>query len=251
MKFLGGNTGSTGAGHFRGDAGAGQPVSVDFSMGPVIGDNARKSAVSGQYRLYSPANNSLKRAFSALIATTALALSACGDASDELPTAAAGAASMLPDHPAEASSCGPDGRFETELFGALEGSVSWSGAALACEGMPRPEERGARLRFSGSTAGIDLAFLISLPDLEAGSIAAELPSNVTLIEEGDGRFFSTSDLDSCWSDLELNEPFDDAGRRYRVAGTLYCIAPLAEVNGDASVTIEEAGFSGYVDWIRE
>lgn len=160
-------------------------------------------------------------------------------------------AAMLPDHPPAASACGPGGRLETELFGALRGPIEWSGGALACEGMPRPAQRGARLRFSGTAGDIELAFLISVPGLEPGRVAAELPSNVTLIEEGDGRFFSTSDIDSCWADLEHNEPVDDGARRYRVAGTLYCIAPLAEVNGDASVTIEEAAFSGYVDWDGE
>ena len=69
---------------------------------------------------------------------------------------------------------------------------------------------------------------------------------MTLIEEGGGRFFSTSGLGNCWTDvleqLQLDE--DD----YFVAGTLYCIAPLAEVNGDSSVTLRELEFGGYLDW---
>lgn len=217
-------------------------------MRPVIGDNACKSSVSGQYRLHSPAKDSPQRRFRASILALALLFAACGDAVDEAPAADVGPAVMLPDHPAAAPACGPGGRLDAELFGALHGPIEWSGDALSCEGMPRPAERGARLRFSGNAGGIQLAFLISLPDLEPGRVAAELPTNVTLIEEGDGRFFSTSDLDSCWTDLDLNEPADEPARRYRVAGTLYCIAPLPEVNGDASVMIEEAGFSGYVTW---
>jgi hypothetical protein len=35
---------------------------------------------------------------------------------------------------------------------------------------------------------------------------------------------------------------------YSIAGTLYCIAPLAEVNGDASVTVHELHFGGLLDW---
>ncbi len=220
---------------------------TDFSTGPVIGDNACKSAVSGQYRLHSPAKDSLARLFGAPAALAALVFAACGDASDVAQRSAA----VTPAPPGERAAgpdCGPDGRLQTELFGALAGPIDWSGDALSCAGMPRPEQRGARLRFAGSAAGIELAFLISVPDLEAGRVGAELPSNVTLIEEGDGRFFSTSDLDSCWTDVTANEPDGESTGRYRVAGTLYCIAPLAEVNGDASVTIEEAGFSGYVDW---
>jgi hypothetical protein len=29
---------------------------------------------------------------------------------------------------------------------------------------------------------------------------------------------------------------------------MYCIAPLIEVNGDSSVTIDELSFSGLLDW---
>jgi hypothetical protein len=87
-----------------------------------------------------------------------------------------------------------------------------------------------------------------MPGLERGSPARELGSNVTLIEEGSGRFFSTSGLGSCWTDVSEQQVMDDNADVYFVAGTLYCIAPLAEINGDGSVTVRELQFGGLLDW---
>lgn len=93
-----------------------------------------------------------------------------------------------------------------------------------------------------------IAIIIALPDLDPAQTAAELPSNVTVIEEGNGRFFSTPDLDNCWSDITDQRAIDDSGERFTITGTLYCISPLAEVNGASSVSIPELEFSGLIDW---
>jgi hypothetical protein len=80
----------------------------------------------------------------------------------------------------------------------------------------------------------------------------ELPATVTLIEEDAGRFFSTREAGVCWTDVEYQTPIadDDAGNgnQYAIGGILYCIAPLAELNGSGSVTIGDMTFSGRVDW---
>lgn len=162
------------------------------------------------------------------------------------------AASLLPASDAAAADCIDGGALETTLFGALSGEIIWTPDELACQGMPRPDGAGARLRFSG-TVGEDatsIAFIIGIPGLEKGRDAVELPSNVTVIEENNSRFFSTADLDTCWTDIEgqwlLDEDNDDG--RYRIDGVMYCISPLAEVNGDDSVSIPELQFSGLLDW---
>ena len=36
--------------------------------------------------------------------------------------------------------------------------------------------------------------------------------------------------------------------RYSIGGTLYCVSPLAEINGDSSVLIPELAFLGLVNW---
>jgi hypothetical protein len=156
---------------------------------------------------------------------------------------------LLPAAPV-AQPCGKHGSLETTVFGALAGDIRWYGSEMSCEGMPRPEGAGARLRFAG-TAGadaLDLAIIIALPELAPTATARELPSKLTLIEEGRGRFFSSGEQPNCWTDVARQEPLADGDGEFVIAGTLFCIGPLAEVNGDASVTIEELQFSGSLDW---
>jgi hypothetical protein len=146
------------------------------------------------------------------------------------------------------SACAAQGYLATNLYGAITGALDWQPSSIECEGMPRPNSQGARLRFAGSEGERQLAIIIALPELERGAMGLEMVSNVTLIEEGSGRFFSTADRDTCWTDITGLEPLDDVGDRYLIAGTLYCVSPLAEVNGDSSVSIDELLFRGLLDW---
>lgn len=149
--------------------------------------------------------------------------------------------------------CGDDGLLVTELFGALQVELDWHAEVLECEGMPRPEGRGARLRFAGPAmqggAAHSLSFILAMPDIKRGESKNELPTNVTMIEEGTGRFFATADTNSCWTDVERHEKDDNSdAANYRISGVLYCVAPLAELNGKASVTLTELRFAGRLNW---
>ena len=182
-----------------------------------------------------------KTRLTALLAAAASAwLAGCSDTPEP-----AALPALLPPPP-EPSRCGARGFLRTNLYGELSGPVNWPDGKLDCAGMPRPEGKGARLRFAGQFGDLTLAILVAMPGLQRGTLARELDSNVTLIEEGGGRFFSTSGLGNCWTDVLEQEQLDEDN--YFVAGTLYCIAPLAEVNGDSSVTLRELEFGGYLDW---
>lgn len=146
--------------------------------------------------------------------------------------------------------CGDNGRLSTELYGAVAATVNWSANDLECTGMPRPEGQGIRLRFAGATGDDDLriAIIIGIPEFDRGVVSAEFSSNVTLIEEGNGRFFSTSNLNNCVTDIAAVKALDDSGDRFAVSGELFCVSPLPEINGDSSVSIAETQFSGLLDW---
>jgi len=147
-------------------------------------------------------------------------------------------------------SCGDAGYLRGRLYGAIPTSLDWGKTGLACEGMPRPNGKGARLRFAGGASGdlFQLAIIIAIPDLERDVVSRELASNVTVIEEGGGRFFSTSDLGNCLTDITALDKLDVDADRYSIGGKLYCVSPLAEINGDSSVLIPELAFLGLVDW---
>jgi len=171
----------------------------------------------------------------------AASLSGCEATSDPAAVAAA--------EPEITYQCGAHGYLTTELYGALETEVRWTAADLECEGMPRPDGDGARLRFAGTIGKQKpIAFIIALPDLQRGDTGKEYISNVTIIEEGAGRFYSTTDSDICWTDIVTLE--DDGGSETGVAvsGLLYCVAPLSEVNGDSNISIRDLEFRGLLDW---
>jgi hypothetical protein len=156
-----------------------------------------------------------------------------------------------------AAACPAGGALIANVFGTLEGRLEWRGDELECEGMPRPHGEGARLRFAGpALAGSEaerLAFIIAMPALEKGQAGSELEAGVTLILEDTGRFYSSPEQAGCWADIVVHEPAVDAGGpdgsdEYRISGLLYCLSPLAELNGTASVSLRDLEFSGRLDW---
>ena len=172
-----------------------------------------------------------------MLAAFALAASGCGGSAVPEPEA----------------STGCDGFLRATLHGSLAIGIDWQGRGLACEGMPRPGDDGIRLRFGGhlSDAGKTrrVAVILGIEGLLRGETGHELPTNVTLIEEGEGRFFGTRDTNDCWTDVTRQAPVQDAaGGRYALDGTVYCVSPLAELNGASAISFTEMTFSGIVDW---
>jgi len=146
--------------------------------------------------------------------------------------------------------CGSSGELRTELYGAIRTKLEWNKNEIECSGMPRPEGQGARLRFAGNAGDGEqrIAIIIGIPDLTHGSQGDEFKSNVTVIEVGNGRFFSASDLENCLTDITSLTALDDSDKRYAIGGVLYCVSALPEVNGKSSVSVPELHFSGLIDW---
>lgn len=170
--------------------------------------------------------------------------------------ASLGACQKAPEMPAEAPSpeveavanCGSDGYLSSELYGSISRKIDWSAAELHCESMLRPEGKGVRLRFSGEAADSRLSIILAMPELQRGAISAESPTVVTLTVEGSGRFFSTPTLASCWTDIARQDLVGNSDDVYTISGTLYCVAPLGEINGEAAISVPQMAFRGIVDW---
>lgn len=188
------------------------------------------------------------------LAGALLLASACAEDVEPAAATAAEAAGnppgdFLPPAPG-AADCPAGGRLSAALYGALEGEIDWQADDMSCEGMPRPAGAGARLHFAGTAGdgGLSLAIIVAIPGLARDTGGTDLASNVTIIEEGKGRFFSANDLDNCWADVATPEGVPGSATVTRVSATVSCIAPLAEANGASSVSVERLTFSGFVDW---
>ena len=174
-----------------------------------------------------------------LLPVACLLVAACAEETPE---------AVKPDIPG----CSADGYLTTALYGAIEAGIDWPAGNLTCEGMPRPEGEGARLRFSGPVLDAQdehtVALIFGIPDLTEGATASELPTNVTLVQEGAGRFFGTRDTDGCWTDVTSHDLLAAETASYQISGKVYCVSPLAELNGNASVNFTELSFSGQIRW---
>jgi hypothetical protein len=151
------------------------------------------------------------------------------------------------------SQCESSGRLTVTLYGDIEAGIDWSATDLECDGMPRPENEGARLRFSGTTTirgkTREIAFIIALPKLKRGQTVRETPANVTVIEEGGGRFFNSSQASACLADIVEQKPIKGGTEdEFLVSGVLYCVAAIVELNGSGGLTLSDLSFSGHLDW---
>lgn len=177
----------------------------------------------------------LTRSFAATLLTLIGSLAACEEPTPEPPLKAE-------------STCGSSGRLTGSLSGAINTKLDWSDADLRCESMPRPDSQGVRLRFSGEISGERLAIIVALPTLKAGATGEAFDSNVTITVEDSGRFFSTPNVDTCWTDVETNELLADQSVIFNVVGSMSCVAPLGEINGAAFVDLRDLRFSGVAAW---
>lgn len=144
----------------------------------------------------------------------------------------------------------PDGFFRGHFFGALDLAADWTGTGLTCDGMQRPDGQGVRLYFAGDRPdGARIGVLIGLEGRQEDLMGAEKPANLTIIDERDGRFFSTAGQDRCWASIAAVAPVASSSGHpagYRVDGLVYCVGALPSVGDRASLTLGDLHFAGWV-----
>lgn len=153
--------------------------------------------------------------------------------------------------PAEARPCLEDdsGYLTGRLYGAIAAPLDWRSGALECEGMPRPDGAGARLRFARRIAptDADLVIIIGIDGLDADETVTGRAATVTVIDEHSTRFYSNSG-EQCWADVTAQEPAAGPEDSRAVTGRVYCTAALPAVNGQGSISLDELEFRGRIDW---
>lgn len=178
-------------------------------------------------------------------------------ASQAVPQAGAVAANPLSSLPA----AGPksthgclasgDGYLRARIRGALQLDVSLHDAELECDGGPRPDGSGIRVSFAGPARsdGRRLRMVFGVAKAAEGAKGRELPTNLTVIFEGEERLFATRGDDKCTVDEFNQERVGALGgpiRTYRVIARGFCIAPVKALNSEQTILVDSFDFAGQV-----
>ena len=181
-------------------------------------------------------------ALSILLLLSIVAVAWRGSGPSERPTAAQPSAPRL-DVCTGGRAGEPAGVLRGRLYGDLSLSIDSRPPQLRCGGGLRPDGRGIRLVLA--PAEQQLVFVLGFPSMPDEGHVDEQAINLTIIDERSGRFYNSGTTERCWARLgrfRLGEP---QGRRYELAGELYCAGALAAVNHSGFVTPGDFVFAGH------
>jgi hypothetical protein len=134
------------------------------------------------------------------------------------------------------------------LRGASKLDVNWHGAALSCDGGVRPDGRGMRVSFSGQDHAHRVLFIFGIDSAPRAGDTHNVPTNVTVIFEGERRLYSTRGNDRCMID-ELSArslPMQDGLRRLALRARGFCIAPASALGSGAPLLVSRFDFNGAI-----
>ncbi len=189
--------------------------------------------------------------------TLSILLIAMVAASPAWPQAVTGSANPLANLPAAGLNsthgclASGDGYLRARIRGALKLDVSLRNAELECDGGPRPDGSGIRVSFAGPARsdGRRLRMVFGVAKATEGVQGRELPTNLTVIFEGEQRMFATRGDDKCTVDKFDQERVGALGgpiRTYRVIARGFCIAPVKALNSEQTILVNSFDFAGSV-----
>lgn len=134
------------------------------------------------------------------------------------------------------------GRLEAQLRGALQADLDWRGQ-MHCDGDLRPDGSGLRISLAGpldAARRVRFIFGIDLQDTASGP-AQVLPTNLTVLVEGEATLFATRGADKCAvEDLERTV-LEPGLERVSVRG--YCLGPASDLAGAQRVLVPTFSFT--------
>lgn len=143
-----------------------------------------------------------------------------------------------------------NGYFRARIRGALTLDIDWQNAELECDGGVRPDGSGIRVAFAGPLRndGRRLRLVFGMRTTE-GTSGRAVPTNLTVIFEGEQRLFATRGDERCTIDELSQERVGALGgsaRAYRVVARGFCTAPASALNGEERIVINSFDFAGFV-----
>jgi hypothetical protein len=144
-----------------------------------------------------------------------------------------------------------NGFLRARIRGALKLDVDLHDDELECDGGARPDGSGIRVSFAGPlrSDGRRLRMVFGVATAREGTTGRELPTNLTVIFEGEQRLFATLGDDKCTVDELSQERVGALGgpiRSYRVIARGFCIAPAKALNDGQTILVSSFDFAGRV-----
>ena len=153
--------------------------------------------------------------------------------------------------PAGSRACLPTGNgyLRARIRGALNLDIDWRNAQMECDGGLRPDSSGLRLSFAGPahTDGRRVRLVFGIGAVQEGRAGRDLPTNLTVIFEGDERLFATRGDDHCTVDELTQERIGALGgptRSWRIVARGFCVSPASTLSGDARIVVSRFDFAG-------
>ncbi len=124
---------------------------------------------------------------------------------------------------------------------------------MQCEGGARPNNSGVRVSFAGpkTSDGRRLRMVFGVGSAAEGRSGHALPTNLTVIFEGEQRLFATRGQDHCTVDQLAQERVGQLGgqvRTYRIVAHGFCIAPANSLDDSARILVSSFDFAGRVSF---
>jgi len=160
-----------------------------------------------------------------------------------------------PLHPADRPAAHPgclvsgNGYLRARIRGATNLDINWHDPEMQCEGGPRPDGSGVRVAFAGPkhADGRRLRLVFGLEHAREGVAGREVPTNLTVIFEGEDKLFATRGDDHCTVDELRQERIGALGgavRSWRVVARGFCVAPASTLSDDARILVSSFDFAG-------
>lgn len=144
-----------------------------------------------------------------------------------------------------------NGYLRAKIRGSLKLDVDLHDSELECDGGARPDGSGIRVSFAGPlrSDGRRIRVVFGIAGTTEGSAGRALPTNLTVIFEGEQRLFATRGDDKCTADELSQERVGALGgpvRSYRIVARGFCIAPINALSGPEKIFISSFDFAGNV-----
>jgi hypothetical protein len=150
------------------------------------------------------------------------------------------------------------GYLRARMRGAIDLDLNWKNAEMQCEGGPRPPGKnnastGVRVSIGGPPRGDGhrIRLVFGIGGVGEGTAGNGLPTNVTILFEGEKRIFATQGDDKCTVDSLTQERVEtlSPGRAiYRVTARGFCLGPASSLLKDERVILTSFDFAGRVEF---